>query len=131
MKTIEEAARKYINTTFNFALNLDKDDLVNIKEGFKAGANWQKEQSSKLYTEEEVFSLLRKLQKDTYPDSDGNCSIHPNGQELPILLKEWFEQNLSLQQDAEVFFDAIMNPKQPNKALKEAASKYLLENEKE
>lgn len=105
--TVEETANEYIKEWSFFTAS-----TINQKRlSFIDGANWQKEQDLEIisclkakiealetmilmrYTEEEVLELLSKLRKDIYPDSDGSCSIHPNGQELPVLLKDWFENN--------------------------------------
>jgi hypothetical protein len=82
-ETLEEASINYVlllkeNNNGYVPLNLP------IKEIFKAGAKWQAE---RLYSEEEVYSLLEQSMKDCHL---WELEEHYSGDYKN--LKEWFEQ---------------------------------------
>jgi hypothetical protein len=83
-ETLEEASINYVlllkeNNNGYVPLNLP------IKEIFKAGAKWQAE---RLYSEEEVYSLLEQSMKDCHLwELEEHSSMGDY-----INLKEWFEE---------------------------------------
>jgi hypothetical protein len=70
--TLEEAAEDYIRNEIDNTLKLVS------KYSFKDGAKWQAE---KMYSEEEVESLLHKFMQSQHPDWHGYSTT------------KWFEQH--------------------------------------
>jgi hypothetical protein len=74
-ETLEEVAQKHAKKHYG---KWAKYDRKICKEDFKAGAKWQ---SERMYTEEEVESLLHKFMQSQHPDWHGYSTT------------KWFEQH--------------------------------------
>jgi hypothetical protein len=74
-ETFEEAAEKHAKKQYG---KWAKYDRKICKEDFTAGAKWQ---SERMYTEEEVESLLHKFMQSQHPDWHGYSTT------------KWFEQH--------------------------------------
>ena len=75
-ETLEEAAERFYPTPNPYVMGIDIGNMMR-REGFKEGSKWQKE---RMYSEEEVESLLHKYMQSQIPDWHGWSTT------------KWFEQ---------------------------------------
>ena len=77
IETIEEAANKWLDSFYQKEKEYDKTgrNKCSPQLGFVAGAEWQKEQSDKQWTDEEVNSLIHYLSKYSWGHYDPVSSI--------------------------------------------------------
>jgi hypothetical protein len=84
-ETIEDAAEKFANS--KKWMNEGVDNWV--QHTFKKGAEWQKEQDKKMYSEEEVENIIQKLMHDVHC---GDLCYGEYVIDFKLSPRQWFEQ---------------------------------------
>jgi hypothetical protein len=90
MKTIEEAAKEAIPYLKGVITNLE-----DARKLFIAGANWQKEEDSKImYTEEEILNLIKRYRQKLGNSVNNEICIYDSPDSIyPVTLQQWFDSN--------------------------------------